>query len=273
MKKLLFTMFMLLSFTGMMAQQITHTIQRGETIESIASKYNVSVDALKKANPDISEMFFVGLKLNIPTPKDNRETTNKISADNQLESKMTQMSNDTQAKNYDVQPILNNAQSETNGLIAGMDFTFMLNPDIKTYGIRMNWNGLGYKWISMDWGMLYQFVSHGTYSGYMGFGLSPKYAYGPILVGIHLYPYVNLYSKYEQTGTYEKTGKPKFEDKTKVGYGGALDLMAGLQLFTTKKGAKIYLTGSYHVDAFEFKTEGAFKNGMWGFGITVVAPE
>ena len=272
MRKLIIV-FLLLSFTELMAQQISHTIQRGETLESIAKKYNVSVDEIKKANPNVADMFFVGMKLTISTPKNNRETTNKNSADNQLESKMPQMSNNTPAKNYDVQPILNNAQSEANGLIAGMDYTFMLDPDIKTYGLRINCNGVVYKWISMDFGVLNQFVKHGAYNSYLGFGLSPKYAFGPILLGIHLYPYVNMYSFDEQTGFYEKTGNPKFENKTKVGYGGALDLMAGLHLFTTKKGTKIYLTGSYHVDAFEFKTEGAFKNGIWGFGITAVAPD
>jgi len=66
MKKLLTIAVMLLSFTALMAQQITHTIKRGETLESIAQKYNVSVDAIKEANPNVANMIFVGMKLTIP---------------------------------------------------------------------------------------------------------------------------------------------------------------------------------------------------------------
>lgn len=86
MKKLVTIVVMLLSFTELMAQQITHTIQRGETIESIAQKYNVSVDALKKANPQVAEMIFVGMKLTIPekskplADKKDEESIHKVEA-------------------------------------------------------------------------------------------------------------------------------------------------------------------------------------------------
>lgn len=117
MKKLLFTMFMLLSFTGMMAQQITHTIQRGETIESIARKYNVSVDALKKANPDISEMFFVGLKLNIPNDQPIAETINHN------KTEITKAVESTQERNNDVQnqqPV-DNSSSVSNNVLPSLN--------------------------------------------------------------------------------------------------------------------------------------------------------
>lgn len=66
MKRLLTTMVLLLSYMFMMAQQVSHTVQRGETLESIAQKYQVSVDAIKQANPNTSDAFFVGMKLIIP---------------------------------------------------------------------------------------------------------------------------------------------------------------------------------------------------------------
>lgn len=51
----------------MIAQQKSqHTVQKGETIESIAKQYNVTVVNLREANPDIDQYFYVGLKLNIP---------------------------------------------------------------------------------------------------------------------------------------------------------------------------------------------------------------
>lgn len=66
MKKLLIGILMLMSALVTQAQQVSHTIQRGETLESIAQKYQVSVDALKQANPDAIDVFYVGMKLNIP---------------------------------------------------------------------------------------------------------------------------------------------------------------------------------------------------------------
>lgn len=66
MKKLLTIILMLMSVLVTQAQQVSHTIQRGETLESIAQKHQVSVDALKQANPDAVDVFYVGMKLIIP---------------------------------------------------------------------------------------------------------------------------------------------------------------------------------------------------------------
>ena len=48
------------------AQEVTHVIQRGETLESVAAKYHVSVETIKSRNPYCTEMFFAGQKLTIP---------------------------------------------------------------------------------------------------------------------------------------------------------------------------------------------------------------
>jgi len=67
MKRLLSSIVLLLAFIVAQAQQqVTHTVMRGETLESIALKYHVTVDAIKKNNPNIGDVFYVGLKLNIP---------------------------------------------------------------------------------------------------------------------------------------------------------------------------------------------------------------
>lgn len=141
MKKLLFTLFMLLSFIEIMAQQITHTIQRGETIESIAKKYNVSVDALKKANPNISELFFVGLKLNIPSTQPIAETFNgnNVEIPKAVES--------TQERNNDVQSqqLLDNSSFVSNNALpslnqpqeGGMEWAYEAIEN--GWGIGMNW--------------------------------------------------------------------------------------------------------------------------------------
>jgi len=49
------------------AQSTTiHVVQRGETVASIAKKYGISEEELKKANPDINDYFYAGMKLVIP---------------------------------------------------------------------------------------------------------------------------------------------------------------------------------------------------------------
>lgn len=71
MKRLLTSILMLLSVMLMQAQQVVHTVQRGETLESIAEKYHVTVDDIKKNNPDAAEMAYVGMKLVIPPAEGN----------------------------------------------------------------------------------------------------------------------------------------------------------------------------------------------------------
>lgn len=85
MKKILMTMFMA-CFTSVFAQtESLHTVQRGETLETIATKYGVTVDALKQANKDAQQYLYAGMKLVIPQKNasvtdekktGNRETTN-----------------------------------------------------------------------------------------------------------------------------------------------------------------------------------------------------
>ncbi len=90
-------------------QTVTHVVQRGETLESIAEYYKVSVDDINKANPNADGMVYVGMKLNIPT---NSNTSTKkdiaVSNDNQeiketpttSKSKVATTSPSTK-KNYD----------------------------------------------------------------------------------------------------------------------------------------------------------------------------
>ncbi|WP_018344652.1 LysM peptidoglycan-binding domain-containing protein [Cytophaga aurantiaca] len=52
--------------TASAADGKTHTVAAGETLYSIATKYGISVDALKKANPGLSSSISVGQQLNLP---------------------------------------------------------------------------------------------------------------------------------------------------------------------------------------------------------------
>lgn len=68
MKKRMFLSCLGLLFGALtvMAQSTTHVVKRGETLTMIATQYDVSVDALKEANPLAGKSLFVGMKLQIP---------------------------------------------------------------------------------------------------------------------------------------------------------------------------------------------------------------
>ncbi len=82
-------------FTMAQSQTVTHVVQRGETIESIAQYYNVSVEDINKANPNADGVVYVGMKLAIPTKlsqaKDEVTVENtRANEDNQNKSHFSQ---------------------------------------------------------------------------------------------------------------------------------------------------------------------------------------
>ena len=92
-------------FSMAQSQTVTHVVQRGETLESIAEYYKVSVADINKANPNADGIIYVGMKLNIPTstsPKNEtrteKTTTSGISS-NENTSYVLQSS--TTKKSYD----------------------------------------------------------------------------------------------------------------------------------------------------------------------------
>ena len=64
MKRILLLLIISALTVSVMAQK-SHSVKQGETIESIAKQYNVTVDEIKKQNPN-AELFFPGLILSIP---------------------------------------------------------------------------------------------------------------------------------------------------------------------------------------------------------------
>ena len=72
------------------SQTVTHVVQRGETLESIAEYYKVSVEDINKANPNAEGIVYVGMKLNIPTSSKPQIVSN---IDNQSGSAYTQGNN------------------------------------------------------------------------------------------------------------------------------------------------------------------------------------
>ena len=74
-------------FTMAQSQTVTHIVQRGETIESIAEIYKVSVENINKANPNADGIVYVGMKLNIPTSSVQPKTSSR---DVSIETSQTQ---------------------------------------------------------------------------------------------------------------------------------------------------------------------------------------
>ena len=66
MRRLLLFVIAFAACTACFAQQTNHVIQRGETFELIARRYNISVNQLLAANPGVDQCF-TGMKLNLPT--------------------------------------------------------------------------------------------------------------------------------------------------------------------------------------------------------------
>lgn len=246
---------MICSLAAMGQGTITHTLQRGEDLDFIAEKYGITKEQIIEANPNAAELVYTGMTLKIPVNNDQIVINDGGVLD------------------------ANGVPRVDDGFISSADFTFMLNPDDKVYGLRANVNCLGTNWLSANAGLSHAFVDHGSFGVFVGAGLSPKYAVGPIIVGAHLYPYVTLYTSYEADGDVSKgdymsygadgLSSPDMKNKVKFNYGGALDLMAGYKIANLSAGNNLYLTLSYHVSALEFKTKDCFKHGLWGVGLSI----
>ncbi len=77
-------------FSMAQSQTVTHVVQRGETIESIAQYYNVSVEDINKANPNADGVVYVGMKLNVPTTRATNTVTNAKPQQETIEQRNTQ---------------------------------------------------------------------------------------------------------------------------------------------------------------------------------------
>lgn len=75
---LAFVIAILTPFMIMAQNTITHSVGRGETIASIAKKYNVPEGDILKLNPEAKEFIYVGLKLQIPQPKSEEDAEEQI---------------------------------------------------------------------------------------------------------------------------------------------------------------------------------------------------
>lgn len=74
------------------SQTVSHVVQRGETLESIAEYYKVSVEDINKANPNADGMMYVGMKIEIPMSTNGIKDAQNILSETKTPSKQTSSS-------------------------------------------------------------------------------------------------------------------------------------------------------------------------------------
>lgn len=131
MKKLVLVLVLLVASVGISAQSVTsHTVQRGESIESIAQKYGISVNDLISANPDAKDYFFIGMKLSIP------EKSVKI---NTIAKEKTSISPEPSTDELEETKHHNNTEVRKSiyyGIMAGYSMNNYTGKDAKDYDIN-----------------------------------------------------------------------------------------------------------------------------------------
>lgn len=109
MKKLLLILFAA-CFVTLQALAFEHIVQRGETLESVAQKYGISVATLLRVNPGCQNLFYPGLKLQIP----ERQTQPALQAPaNQSNQGQGYQQQPVQSQAYPYQPSQINGQAPT----------------------------------------------------------------------------------------------------------------------------------------------------------------
>ena len=143
MKKLVLVLILLVASVDISAQSVTtHTVQRGETIESIAKKYGVSVSDLQQANPSTKDYFYAGMKLFIPhkTSTPNATQTPSSNSSNKVAVAAPSMTKNNPIKTFKQKVKMPTLHSDLDGsdftsvaITFGHDFTDLVG---MTYGIQ-----------------------------------------------------------------------------------------------------------------------------------------
>lgn len=252
-------------------QNVTHVVQRGETIESIAEYYHVNVDDINKANPNTDGLIYVGMKLVVPTStKWNRDEGNDhlIESSKHITSEQTTNNNHSINLNYEEKHSTENI-SQSIFVGEGESFSFLYQPDAKIYGLQME---LGTKSFCLAASILsdlnFDKKEKTAATAYLGPGVRRKYVFdNTFVIQGKVYPYIGL--AYSSTPKNIETGQ-EAEEKTKITYGASADISVGIKLWNTSHGNSTFLHLGYAIIANEFKTKGIFKNGCIMAGLTTI---
>lgn len=247
-------MFVVVNAVFAQDYQAKHEVQRGETLAGIAKQYGVTEQMIKDANPQVGNLFYVGLKLNIPSKGkvDNKIVEEKQETHEALGYVVSDNDNISVNQHYTSNSVINHDAE-------GVDNYFVYQPDSKTYGLDVSVDMYKY----FFWGM--SFYSNLKFkedqlSGQVNINLGVKKRVvfdDRFMASVKLYPYIGWIS-------------PSGDADSEFTYGAAGMVNIGFKLFDTSKGKSVFLTGGYNVVAGEFRTKGMFDSGAWMLGITFI---
>ncbi len=276
-KKIIFSVLLctVCMFTMAQSQTVTHVVQRGETIESIAQYYNVSVEDINKANPNADGVVYVGMKLAIPTTtkvqsqnySENTETNSRKATSKE---QVNQNTNYIAQKNEDGTGVNNKTISNNSFYYGeGSSFSFLYQSDAKLYGLQME---LGTNLFCLTASIISNLKFGGNdtsaATGWLGAGVRRKLVLGDnFLIQGKIYPYIGLAQSITPKNI--EIGQ-EAEDKTEFTYGASADISLGLKLWNTSNGNSTFLHVGYAVMASEFETKGLFKGGCIMVGLTTI---
>ena len=261
-------------FTMAQSQTVTHVVQRGETIESIAEFYKVSVEDINKANPNVDGIVYVGMKLNIPTSvtiqnnvtKEERQSV-KVVTNHNVKFQNT----DSYVAKDNGENMSNHRTTSNNSLEygEGSSFSFLYQSDAKLYGLQMEMGtNLFFLTASIISNLKFGGKDTSASTAWMGAGIRRKLVFADnFLIQGKLYPYIGL--SQSNTPKNIEIGQ-EAKDKTEFTYGASADVSVGLKLWNTAKGNSTFLHVGYAIMASEFETKGMFKGGCIMVGLTTI---
>ena len=160
----------LVSFTAM--ADLTHIVDRGETLGDIAKKYGVSENDIIRLNPDAAQFVYVGMELVIPGKENSGDTSvvKSSPADKKTSSYETEATSESFG-NYASNATSNNQNKPSNqqqkedqgwywGIEGGYNASNIIGGDIKTSMLSGGHAGIafGYKFpklLLLDSGLYY----------------------------------------------------------------------------------------------------------------------
>lgn len=161
-------MFIFASATTLAQSEQVHKIEKGETVESIAQKYGVTVDDIKKANPNAGNYFYVGMSLKIPRKVSEEATTEGNTAIESTPVLHEKENTEIAGKSLDSNPLIHHTENvdvskNNNNSISKIDpydfgywgFTYNApfeNADLGAYYIEQHVFHTGSGW-GVEWGL------------------------------------------------------------------------------------------------------------------------
>ncbi len=221
---------------------VEHTVKRGETLSHIAQKYDTTEEAIREANPQYGDYFYVGMKLTIPITLAAKEEPATMQQENVAVLTSTETQADEQSQNrtnpdtsLDEEAIVeedkwgivvdgpsfgfpkgDNVTDFTSGMTFGAKYHLIKNLYASA---RVGYNS--YHASAQGFSLSYHFFAIPVEFGYTMCGKSGKFG---------IIPMVGLDSNIGLTGKGEiKTGPNKGDYKIKIGGDFAFGAMVGLR--------------------------------------------